>query len=56
MNKLILTIIIIVIGFFLIKDYNRRMVIVNANYQCNVAGEDKYCNLLNEIDMRGGVK
>ncbi len=53
MNKIIIAFLVVIVGFFIIKDYQARMIIVNANYQCNVAGIDEYCNLLNEIDMRG---
>lgn len=52
MNKLIITILIIIALFWIIKDYNRRMVIVNANYQCNVAGIEEYCNYLIEREYK----
>lgn len=54
--KILLIISIIIISYFLIKDYQNRMVIVNANYQCNVAGQDNYCNYLAEMEYKGGVK
>ena len=46
----------LIIALWIVKDYQRRMVLVNANYQCNVAGIDEYCNYLIEEDMREGVK
>ena len=36
----------------LIQDYQARMVIHNANYQC-IYGSEKHCNYLQELEMRG---
>jgi hypothetical protein len=58
MKKLIyisLTIFIIVFLIVAYKDYQRRMFIHNANYQC-IYGDDRYCNLLIEMEMRGEIK
>lgn len=59
MNKKLITIIIVLlipVVIWIVRDYQRRMVIVNANYFCNVAGDDRYCNYLIELDMRKEVK
>jgi hypothetical protein len=45
-------ILVLIISFVAYKDYQRRMFIVNANYQC-IYGNDSYCNYLIELDMKG---